>query len=226
MAKRLAQRGLVVFKPRGRRSASRQKNAHLTNTAEEMQDALQGDYQWVEGDVRRSPPVMAHDWHHNDGLTLDQWLEIGDASGRNLKLDIKEHQSVDGIIEAVQASGIDPSRLMFNADTLRGPGGRSPNVTQEDLQKLREAFPEARIGAQYTEAQLEEMIAQAEVVGGPIVFPLREDLVRPDTVSQLQAYGDVTIWNDPKRVALTDVEARTNELLAWGVRGFIDLRAS
>lgn len=216
-----------------------QLNAHHTNTPAEMTEALQGDYQWLEGDIRRDPPVMGHDWNSNDGMTLPQWLEIGDASGRNLKLDIKEHQSVDGIIEAVQASGIESDRLMFNADVLQGPGGRGPNVTTADLQKLREAFPDARIaigaktggtpeGARYSDDHIEQMVAQAEIVGGPVVFPLREDLVTPAIVEELQQYGDVTIWNDPSKASLpqSDIEARREELKQWGVSGFIDLRAS
>lgn len=214
-----------------------QRNAHLTNTPEQMQEALEGDYQWLEGDVRRDPPVMGHDWQEA-GLTLDDWLEVGKESGLGLKLDIKDSESVDAVIDAVQEAGIPSDRLILNVDALAGPGGSGYNVSPEQVSELREAFPDARIaigakttgqpdGTTYTEAQVSEMIRIAETIGGPVMFPLRAEFVTPEIVERLSAHGDVSIWNSPGTYPLEDqaaVEAAEQRFRDMGVTGVIDLR--
>lgn len=213
-----------------------QRNAHLTNSSSQMLDALEGDYQWLEGDVRRDPPVMGHDYHQA-GLTLDDWLEIGNASGLGLKLDIKESRSIDGLIEAVERADIPSDRLMINVDALAGPGGSGYNVSPADVERLREAFPGARIsigaktggqpeGTTYTESQVNEMIALAERVGGPVLFPLRAEFVTPEIVERLSPHGDVSIWNSPRthRLEAFEVEAEVQRFRDMGVTGVIDLR--
>jgi hypothetical protein len=215
-----------------------QNNAHHTNTKEEMLDALNGDYQWLEGDIRRNPPIMAHDYQSNDGMSLEEWLAIGKESGRGMKLDIKEGESVDAVIAAVQQSGIPEDQLIFNADVMAGPGGSGRNVSPEDLFKIREAFPNATIaigtvtgdtdeGTTYTEAQVSDMIALAEAVGGPVMFPLRAELVTPQIVERLEAHGTVAIWNSPSTYPLSESEVAAAEqrFRDMGVTGIIDLRA-
>lgn len=212
-----------------------QNNAHHTNTAEEMQEALEGDYQWLEGDIRRDPPIMAHDYQSNDGMSLEEWLAIGKESGRGMKLDIKEGESVDSVIAAVQASGIPEDKLIFNADVMAGPGGEGRNVAPEDLFKIRAAFPNAIIaigtvtgetdaGTTYTEAQVSDMIALAEAVGGPVMFPLRAELVTPQIVERLEAHGTVAIWSSPSTYPVDDVAAEEERFREMGVTGIIDLR--
>lgn len=217
-----------------------QHNAHRTNTREEMLAALQGDYPWMEGDVRRDPPIMAHDWQQSDGMSLTEWLEIGAASGRGLKLDLKEGASVDGVIDAVRASGIPQDRLILNADVMAGPGGSGRNVSPEDLHRLRAAFPDATIaigavtgptapGTTYTEAQIGDMVALAESIGGPVMFPLRAELVTPEIVERLSAHGTVAIWSSASSYPLADsaaAEAAAERFRDMGVTGLIDLAIS
>lgn len=215
-----------------------QHNAHHSNTPEEMREALEGDYQWMEGDIRRDPAIMAHDWQ-SDGLSLRDWLAIGKESGRGLKLDIKEGESVDSVIEELQRADIPQDRLILNADVMAGPGGSGRNISPEQLQQLRDAFPEATIaigaktgrtpeGTTYTEAQVEEMISLAEQIGGPVMFPLRAELVTPEIVERLSAHGTVAIWNDPSTYPLSsdaDIEAAEQRFRDMGVTGIIDLRS-
>lgn len=215
-----------------------QRNAHHSNTVDEMREALEGDYDWLEGDVRRDPPVMGHDYLTSGGLALEDWLEIGGASGRGLKLDIKEAGSIDGIIEAVEASGIPEERLMFNIDAVTGPGGSGVNASPDEVRRLREAFPDAHIaigaktggtsdGTTYTEAQVSEMIALAEDVGGSVFFPLRAELVTPQIVERLEEHGAVSIWNSPRTYELDGPEAIAADEQRFrdmGVTGVIDLR--
>lgn len=215
-----------------------QQNAHHSNTIGEMREALEGDYDWLEGDVRRDPPVMGHDLVSGGGLRFEDWLEIGAASGRGLKIDIKERGSIDGIIEAVQASGVPEDQLMFNVDAVTGPGGSGVNATPDDVRRLREAFPDAHIaigavtggtsdGTTYTEAQVSQMIALADDIGGSVFFPLRAELVTPQIVERLEAHGNVSIWNSPRTYALDGpdaIAADAQRFRDMGVEGIIDLR--
>lgn len=215
-----------------------QQNAHHSNTVGEMREALEGDYDWLEGDVRRDPPVMGHDMFSSDGLPFEDWLEIGAASGRGLKIDIKERGSIDGIIEAVEASDVPQDQLMFNIDAITGPGGSGTNATPDDVRRLREAFPDAHIaigaktgstetGTTYTEAQVSEMIALAEDVGGSVFFPLRAELVTPQIVERLEAHGNESIWNSPRTYPLDGPDAiavEAERFREMGVEGIIDLR--
>ncbi len=215
-----------------------QRNAHHSNTVGEMREALEGDYDWLEGDVRRDPPVMGHDMFSSDGLPFEDWLQIGGASGRGLKIDIKERGSIDGIIEAIEASDVPQHQLMFNLDAITGPGGSGTNATPDDVRRLREAFPDAHIaigaktgatepGTTYTEAQVSEMIALAEDVGGSVFFPLRAELVTPQIVERLEAHGNVSIWNSPSSYPLDGpdaIAAEAERFREMGVEGIIDLR--
>ena len=74
------------------RHISEASNAHLTNTPDELEVALKGNFNFLEGDIRLNAngvPVMAHDAEQKTGLTLSDWLRIGKASERGLKADVK-----------------------------------------------------------------------------------------------------------------------------------------
>lgn len=235
-------------------------NAHYTNTPEEMAEGLSGNYNFLEGDIwlegvaRRIPgidafrePIMAHDYHDVDGLTLGEWLEAGKASGKGLKLDIKQSASIPKVVEAVKEAGIPDQRLIFNADMVHGPGWnndtkfKAANIlmdvqTQVDeMQQFREAFPDATLAVGlYTSSKAEnrfytsDMIEQAsdiaDELGGRITFPLRAEYVTPETVESLKEHGSVSIWNDPKSFLPKDLDAARQEFRDMGVDGMIDLR--
>ena len=142
--------------------------------------------------------------------------------------------AIDGVIEAVQASGVDESRLMFNVDALAGPGGSGHNASPDDVRRLREAFPNAHIaigaktgGTTYSEAQVSQMIALADDVGGSVFFPLRAELVSPQIVERLESHGHVSIWNSTHTYDLdgpSAIAADEQRFRDMGVSGIIDLR--
>ena len=127
---------------------------------------------------------------------------------------------------------------MFNIDAVTGPGGSGVNASPDEVRRLREAFPDAHIaigaktggtsdGTTYTEAQVSEMIALAEDVGGSVFFPLRAELVTPQIVERLEEHGAVSIWNSPRTYELDGPEAIAADEQRFrdmGVTGVIDLR--
>jgi len=146
------------------------RNAHYTNTKEELEEALQGDFNFLEGDVwlegvarevpllgRFREPIMAHDIPDVDGLTLAEWLKIGKLSGKGIKIDVKQSAALPKVLEAVQAADIPEERLILNADMISGPGWNDGTKFQiadalmdvktsvEEMGEAREAFPRATI---------------------------------------------------------------------------------
>lgn len=204
-------------------------NAHRTNTKEEFAAALKGDYNWLEGDVRveinhDDRLEMRHDEIHErgDNLTLDEWLAKGKATGRGLKLDIKETALMPLLLERVAKSGVPDERLMFNL----GDRGMA-----EFGAEIRKRFPNAILAINPTHArdgrtndgpledwQVTRALALAATFGGPATFVLHEGEATPESVAALQAAGPVSIWGD-----VSDPAKRNAELRAIGVDGMIDL---
>ena len=239
---------------------SEAKNAHYTNTKDELVAGLSKDYNylegdvWLEGAVRRLPlverfrePIMAHYPNDVKGLTVEEWLKIGLASGKGLKLDIKQSAALPETIKEAKNLGVPGSRLIFNADMAFGPGVKrdlkfrlldatTDFLTQPDeMMEARKAFPEATIGiglytkpqsrpTKYSDAQLQQVIKIATEIGGPITFPLRAEFVDKRVVDTLKPHGSVSIWNHPKSFLPEDFEKATQEFRDLGVDGMIDLR--
>lgn len=150
---------------------SEAKNAHYTNTKEQLTEGLSGEFNFMEGDiwmenaVRGLPlvdvfrePIMAHYPDDVTGLTLKEWLTVGKESGKGLKLDIKQSSTIPKLIKTVEESGLPQERLIFNADMAFGPGIKKDlkfraldlvtNFTTQtkEMKTIREAFPKATIG--------------------------------------------------------------------------------
>ena len=222
------------------RPLSEAVNAHSTNTVTDLKYALRSShgYNWLEGDVRtgideKDHIEMRHEKAHEpgDNLSLKEWLEIGKASGKGLKLDIKEGEAINGVIATLKEVGVPQERLMLNlSDTDMAKSGV----------RLRREFPRATMAINpadslpgkesgdgpYASWQVDRMIDQAKKVGAPVTFVLRADKVSPAIVKKLEALGSVSIWNEPFFGGLDDVEAKRAELKKWGVSGVIDLRKS
>ncbi len=202
-------------------------NAHRSNTVEESDEALGHDTDWLEGDIRGEidhPERLEarHDQGREDGdnLTFDQWLDRGLASGRGLKLDIKEPERTPQILDELEARGVPDERLMFNlgADDIARYGP-----------EIRERFPDAILainpGRQgLTPEGLAQMARLADELGGQSTFVIREDLLSDQAVAALQGHGSISIWNDPSRPAQGSIDERTASLRERGVDGVIDLR--
>ena len=211
------------------RPLSDARNAHRTNTVEEVEDALDGDYNWWEGDIRAEinhPDrlEMRHDEIHESGdnLTLAQWLERGRRAGVGLKLDVKESKLMPQLLDTVERSGVAHEKLMFNL----GDGDMERFGAE-----IRQRFPEAILAINPTKKrggrendgplqqwQIDRLLEHAATHGGKVTFVLHEGQVTPDAVEQLQQYGPVSIWGN-----VDDPGKRRAELEALGVEGMMDL---
>lgn len=197
------------------------RNAHATNTRAELAEALLGDYDWLEADVRLGAaglPVMQHARRDPVELDLRRWLAVTNPSGRGLKLDVKERAALPLVIDAVRDSGVDEHRLIMNVGAWPAP----------ELASIRRAFPAAIINispasdADLTSSDLVQLQVAARIVGGPVMFPIREDLLDAGVVHALRPYGRVAAWNAP---ALTNPDGGSvQRLRSLGVDGMIDLR--
>lgn len=224
---RTAQTGWAPGKP-----LADARNAHSTNTREQMKDALERDRNFLEADVRQeiNPPhelEMRHDegQERGDNLTVRQWLAIGVASGRGLKLDVKEARHMPRLIDEIAAAGVPAGLLMFSLgfDSADRWGAR-----------LRARFPQAWIAInspshedELTPSGIEAMLALGRRIGGPITFIVYFDSLTLAKLNALKPGGPVSIWNS--RFAGTRVEdpaAVTRSLERMGVDGVVDIRPS
>jgi hypothetical protein len=203
------------------------RNAHKTNTPYEIGQALLGDFNFLEGDVRQEADgtiVMAHDRGALDGLSLAEWLDVGMASGRGLKLDIKESRAIMPAVLMAKAAGVPDDRLIINVTATGVPDA---DVSLAQLRAIRTIYPGAVVNlspgnASYPPTLMRTLARLAQIVGPPVMFPLRWDLVGPNIVSALRPYGRIAIWNLPLIVP-RNIPAATAKLRAMGVDGMIDL---
>lgn len=111
------------------------RSAHHTNTFQDFADALEGPWDWLEGDVwlegaarrlglleRVREPIMAHDPTEHPTLRTSEWLELGIRSGKGLKLDLKHAAAVPDVLELLERHPVPPGKLMINMDVIDGPG--------------------------------------------------------------------------------------------------------
>lgn len=206
------------------------RNAHETNSAKTLVHALRSDANWLEGDLRvdeHGRLVMAHDEHDEGwGLTLERWLAIGAASGRGVKVDLKEPAGFEAMVEAIAASGIEQSRLILNV-----PVAGHPDRTLDDaqLRRLRRRFPRATVNLSPTGQEnlsppvVAELARTALVVGGAVMFPLQWDLLRDDVIRALRPFGRVAVWSASAWGSPSDVAREAAELRQRGVDGMVDI---
>jgi hypothetical protein len=205
------------------------RNAHSTNTPLEMAGALAGPYDWFEGDVRLGPSGelrMAHYAEEEGGMSYDEWLSIGIASGRGLKIDLKEVGTVIRAVEAAKRRGVPPHRFIINVTVL---GETDANISLKQMKRIRQLYPDAVINIsvsvpKYTPDVILKMQRWAKAAGGKVMFPLRWDAVDDNVIRQLRPYGRIAIWNQPDIHSPSDVALETARLRAMGVDGTIDLR--
>jgi hypothetical protein len=210
---------------------SEARNAHSTNTREHFEAALAGGYNFLEGDVRveLNPPhalEMRHDLgdEPGDNLTLAEWLKRGTASGRGLKLDVKEPERMPELLDAVAASGLPEGRLMLNlSDSAMRKWGplireRFPSCT------LALNPPAGELNGKLSARQVEAMASLAQQLGSPVTFVVRVDLLTDEAIRALSPLGPVSVWNDPGRPAPADLGRAEKALRRRGVTGVVDLR--
>jgi hypothetical protein len=208
-------------------------NAHRTNTVDEMRAALRSNATQFECDLRGAinPPhevECRHDAGQEPGDNLDfsEWLAIGKASGRVLKLDVKEPQYLGQILDQVQAAGIPPERLNINlGDAAMAQWG----------DEIRRRFPTALLSinpggspvdGHLSDAQVARLVQLARRFGAPSTFVVRLDLLSDANVRTLEAVAPVSVWNDPGQAGVTDPAKVVASLKARGCTGVLDVRRS
>lgn len=216
----------------GGRPLSEARNAHRSNTREQMEEALEAGYNFLEGDVREEINhegrlEMRHDKIHESGdnLTLEEWLEIGKASGRGLKLDVKEPQFTPRILDAVAKVGVPPERLMFNLgfDAMERWGEAIWKRFPESILAINPPGTDGKL----TLEDARKMVAQARSLGLPATFVVRFDKLTPEVIETLEAVAPVSVWNSPfEGQKVEDPAAEAARLRRSGVTGVVDLRKS
>ncbi len=203
------------------RPLSEAKNEHRTNTKEQFQHGLESGANWFEGDVRReldgSGIEMRHDTQQESGdnLTLREWLTAGKASGRGLKLDIKESREMPTILAELERAQIPQERLMINlgyaAFEKWGP-------------EIRARFPNAILALNpstdkpLTAADAKRLVDQGKRLGGPVTFVVRHDLLTDAAIAGFKGNGPISVWGHAE-----DPAATGKALRARGVDGMIDV---
>lgn len=192
-----------------------------------MRKALHGDHDWLEGDLRVARDgrlVMAHDADEEDaGLELQEWLAIGAAGQRGLKVDVKEDEAIPELLDQLEASGIPHGRIMLNV----GPS----SLDEASVRDVRRRFPDAWIALNprsrdergYGARDLQEITAIADAAGGRIAFPIRWDLASDSAIEALRPHGRVSIWTSSSHGTPDDAAAEAAKLRERGVDGVIDL---
>lgn len=203
---------------------SEARNAHRTNTKEQFQEALKSGANWFEGDVRLeidgSGIEMRHDTQHESGdnLTLREWLTMGKASGRGLKLDVKEPQHMAEILKEVKEAGIPEERLMLN---LQFDGMDKWGA------EIRKQFPNAILAinpptdGKLSATDARRMVDQAKKFGDPVNFVVRYDKLTDEAIREFQKHpgAAISVWGS----GVKDVAGTTESLKRRGVNGMIDL---
>jgi hypothetical protein len=212
-------------------------NAHKTNTTEQMEEALKGDFNFFECDLRReiNPPHRPECRHDpgqepGDNLLLSEWLQIGKRSGRGLKFDIKEGEATPAILDEIAKSGVPDERLMFNL----GDGDMA-----KFEQEIRSRFPLATIAINPASSldgrendgpmqdwQVDRMIDLAEQAGQPVTFVVRYDLLTDAAIAKLKQHGTISVWNEMGGPKVDDPAKVIQGLKDRGVNGVVDIRAT
>lgn len=205
---------------------SKANNAHYTNTLTQFEHALKNSYNSLEGDVRVEDgmPVMAHDKGRTDGLTFRDWAEIGNESGRMLRIDLKEHAALAPVVKELQRLDVPDWRASFNIEALL------PGVAHIDvgyLKELRAQYPLSPISLNSPlplRPIHDALKAAARQVGGTMMTAFQSPLATRDAVAYLKPEFIVNAWNNPALWQPRDIARETARLRALGVDGMIDLR--
>jgi hypothetical protein len=214
------------------RPLSELTNAHRTNTVAQMKAALAGPYSQLECDLRGAlnPPHEVECRHDpgsepGDNLTLVEWLRIGKASGRMLKLDVKDSSRLGDILTEAEASGVPAERFNINLGdaAMRAWGDeirrRLPGATLS-------LNPRGAANGPLTAEQTKGLVDLARHLGAPSTFVLRYDQLTDANLKVLEAVAPVSVWNDPGMKGMDHPGQAAAELKRRGCTGVIDLRPS
>lgn len=205
------------------------RNAHRTNTVTDLNAALCSNANFLECDVRKAMHADRLECRHDSGyeaddnLSLTEWLRRGVASGRGLKVEIKEAAYTQRVLDEIARVKVPSERLMINMHATEiaawGP-------------VIRRMFPSAIIaisggeGFSLAPSEVAAMVEAARDCGSPVTFVVRYDNVTDSAISAFKSRGTVSVWNEVYLPGLTNPAKQAEALRGRGVDGMIDLRPS
>ncbi len=175
---------------------------HGINDTPNMRQFLASNVEWGEADVRLDPAseqlVLRHDsldgahpCRREDLLPLEEVLESVGASGKSIKLDLKEGGSVvHESLAALRSSGFDDSRVWFNAN--------AHVLGKQGFAVLQDAYPSAIF-----QVPIDAMV--------PLLLSRPEEGL--ECLEELRSWGINRLsvkWNKPQMSVLVD------RLNSWG----------
>lgn len=203
-------------------------NAHYANTRAQLAWALKGDYNSLEGDVRLvdGVPVMAHDPGRVHELTFEQWAGVAAASGRMLRIDMKEARALPHVEAVLRRLGVPHDLITFNV-SVDAPW-TSSNMPVHAVRQLRERFDGCWITIN-TPVPMQlgyDLVARAarHIGGDRVGIALLAERVTAPLVAHLRRDLVVNVWNMPGAWSPVDVAAERARLRSLGVDGMIDVR--
>jgi hypothetical protein len=208
------------------------RNAHMSNTAEQLRIALEGDYNSLEGDVRleHGVPVMSHDRAGAHALLFADWLRVGLATGKHLRIDFKEAAALDQVSALLKRMHVPDEQVTLNVST--GTPHMDSDVDLATLERVRAAHPKALIGFNLTPTLLGRepraaVEAAARAIGGPTQVAIAVQDANPARIRELRDAGlFVGVWNDVSTHPVEDVAGTVAQLRERGANGLVDLRTA
>lgn len=158
------------------------------------------------GNSRRTA-IMAHPPDNASDLSFAQWVDAALEKGHAIKVDLKERAVIPMVAETLKSRNFPESRLIINADVIKGTRGPSTRLSLKDLLALRRKFPRAMIsiGCIFAKRgapvlggrEVRRFKEFARKVGRPATICLRADVAlrSPKAAAELMGGHHVTIWN-------------------------------
>ena len=95
-------------------------------------------------------PITAHDSYQTNGLLLEDWLQIGLAAGRGLKIEIKDNAALDAVLALCKKHKVPAGRLILNIgipDAGATPAAELVSKPVSDDRLARSFAPPARVAS-------------------------------------------------------------------------------
>lgn len=209
------------------------RNAHFTNRRIDLASALRSDCTSLEGDVCLvgETAVLAHDRSGAVELTFAEWASIVAASGRMMRVDLKDAAALDAVLANLDDLGVPDERVTINMtvarDTAKETGGHGTAVSLSAARGLRSGHPKMFVGLNVVESSepaIRDLAGIAAAIGRPVMVALEHRSVTPELLALIQPAAIVGVWGDPPTRPVPNRDRVVDRLRSLGVDGMIDLR--
>jgi hypothetical protein len=190
---------------------------HAINSHARLEAFIAGPGNVAEGDVLLgrldggigTTAIMAHPPRRDSDLSFDEWVRSALVHGHSIKVDLKQPEVLDAVLDTLRGLEVPEGRLILNADTVRGPDAEPPRLETACIERCRSAFPGALISVgstvaprarSYEPAHVQALAAGARPFAPLVTLCLRADLAlaHPEALAPLTAEGFLlTLWNAP-----------------------------